>query len=126
MESSGPWARSLRVQYLRLYIIAVNTKEVYKYNTPIRHTHVSSPRDFIRFIESGKISNSNLFFIIYSSLGPKYFNYFTFHGDIGNKAGASERIEKPVNCLSKIPETYIKLESPDSNLGPGVIQDVPL
>ena len=51
---------------------------------------------------------------------------FDFHGDIGNKAGASERIGKPVNCLSKNPETYIKLESPDSNLGPGVIQDVPL
>ena len=59
---------ALRVQCLRLYVIPVNTKEGYKYNTPIRHTHVSSPRDFIRFIESGKISNSKLSLIIYSSL----------------------------------------------------------
>ena len=63
--SSGPWARILRVQYLRPYINPVNTKQSYKYNIPIGHTHVSSPRDFIRFIESGKISNSKLFFIIY-------------------------------------------------------------
>ena len=63
--SSGPWARILRVQYLWPYINPVNTKHGYKYNILIRHTHVSSPRDFIRFIESDEISNPKLFFITY-------------------------------------------------------------
>lgn len=84
-----PWTA-----YLRLHVppnlrvrrpstpkIPENINHGYTRDMPIRYTHVSSPRDFIRNVKSGKISILHLFCKYFEFMNTLFlFDIYLVHG----------------------------------------------